>query len=105
MKTLLRNVVPILFMTMVLTIKGYSGSSSSGSEAATSQKMTPAQAQELMNRLEELKAMEPEKMTKTEKKAVRKEVKQIKKAMRDYNGVYISFGALIIIVLLLILIF
>jgi hypothetical protein len=54
--------------------------------------------------LEELKAMDPEKMTKPERKAAKKEVKQIKKAMRDYNGVYLSFGALIIIILLLILI-
>jgi hypothetical protein len=62
------------------------------------------QAQVMMNRLEEIKAMDKSNMTRTEKKALRKEVKTIKAAMADLNGgVYLSVGAIIIIVLLLIL--
>jgi hypothetical protein len=62
-------------------------------------------AQELLNRLEEIKAMDVESMTKAEKKELRKEVKSIKKEMRKINdgGVYISVGGIIIILLLLIL--
>lgn len=62
------------------------------------------QAQVMMNRLEEIKAMDKSNMTRIEKKALRKEVKTIKVAMADLNGgVYLSVGAIIIIVLLLIL--
>jgi uncharacterized protein (DUF2141 family) len=62
------------------------------------------QAQVMMNRLEEIKAMDKSNMTRAEKKALRKEVKSIKMAMADLNGgVYLSVGAIIIIVLLLIL--
>jgi hypothetical protein len=61
-------------------------------------------AQVMMNRLEEIKAMDKSNMTRTEKKALRKEVKTIKAAMSDLSGgVYLSVGAIIIIVLLLIL--
>jgi nicotinate-nucleotide pyrophosphorylase len=62
------------------------------------------QAQVMMNRLEEIKAMDKSNMTRTEKKALRKEVKTIKAAMSELSGgVYLSVGAIIIIVLLLIL--
>lgn len=69
--------------------------------------MTAEQVQKaevMMNRLEEIKAMDKSDMTRTEKKALRKEVKTIKMAMADLSGgVYLSVGAIIIIVLLLIL--
>jgi hypothetical protein len=62
------------------------------------------QAEVMMKRLEEIKAMDKSNMTRAEKKALRKEVKSIKVAMADLNGgVYLSVGAIIIIVLLLIL--
>ena len=63
-------------------------------------------AQQMIHRLEEIRDMDKSTMTRDEKKALRKEVKEIRKeARRDgVKGVYISIGALIIIVLLLILI-
>jgi hypothetical protein len=72
----------------------------SSTEAAAAKR-----AGELVKRLEEIKAMDIEGMTKAEKKALRKEVKSIKKEMREINdgGVYISVGGIIIILLLLIL--
>ncbi len=65
-------------------------------------------AQEMLTRLETIKAMDVNTLTKAEKKSLRREVKSIKKEMKTTNtsnGVYISIGAAIIIVLLLILIF
>lgn len=102
MKALLKNLVPVLLMTIGMTINGYSARSGSGRTSTST--MTPAQAEAMMKRLEEIKAMEPDNLTRSERKAVRKEVKEIKKAMANYNGVYLSVGAIIIIVLLLILI-
>ncbi len=62
-------------------------------------------AQQLLQRLEEIKGMDKSELTKLEKKGLRKEVKEIKKEMKAISGgVYLSVGAIIIIVLLLILI-
>lgn len=61
-------------------------------------------ATKMIERLEEIKAMDKSKMTRVEKKTLRKEVKAIKKSLNaSGNGVYLSVGAVIIIILLLIL--
>ena len=63
-----------------------------------------AEAEALLNRLEEIDAIDKSDLNATEKKALRKEVRSIKKELREIgNGVYLSAGAIIIIVLLLIL--
>jgi hypothetical protein len=62
------------------------------------------QAQQLMNRLEEIKKLDVRKMSHAEKRAVRKEVKTIKTKLHSIGGgVYISAGALILILILLII--
>ncbi|RZJ29934.1 MAG: hypothetical protein EOO48_06275 [Flavobacterium sp.] len=63
-----------------------------------------SRAEVLLNRLEEIKSMDKSEMTRTEKKALRKEVKAIKSELAaNNNGIYLSVGAIIIIILLLIL--
>ena len=60
--------------------------------------------QQLLQRLEYIKEMDKSEMTRLEKKALRKEVRDIKKEMKEvHRGVYLSIGAIIIIILLLIL--
>jgi hypothetical protein len=55
-------------------------------------------------RLDELNAMDKSKLTSTEKKTLRKEVKSIKSSLREIGGgVYISVTAIILIVFLLII--
>ena len=62
-------------------------------------------AQALLSRLEEIKEMDKTQLTSLERKDLRKEVKSIKRELKTMNqGVYLSVGAIIIIVLLLILI-
>ena len=62
-------------------------------------------AQQLLQRLEEIKGMDKSELTRLEKKNLRKEVKEIKKEMKAVKGgIYLSVGAIIIIILLLILI-
>ena len=67
----------------------------------------PAQQEKtvkLMARLQEIKDMNKENLSRTEKRELRKEVKQMHQAVKtSKNGVYLSIGAIIIIVLLLIL--
>jgi len=58
----------------------------------------------MINRLEEIKALDKSSMTRVEKKELRKEVREIKANLKSSNnGVYLSVGAIIIIILLLIL--
>jgi hypothetical protein len=64
------------------------------------------QAKILLDRLSEINAMDKSKLTSSEKKELRKEVRSTRKLLKELNGgVYLSVGAIIIIVLLLIILF
>jgi hypothetical protein len=67
----------------------------------------PAAAKTILtDRLDEIKSMDKSAMSFNEKQALRKEVRSIDKTLHDgYGGIYISVGALIIIILLLIILF
>lgn len=68
-------------------------------------KEVPAEVKILINRLNEIKAMDKSDLSRAEKKVLRTEVRAISKTLRSSNnGVYLSVGAIIIIILLLILI-
>jgi hypothetical protein len=57
----------------------------------------------MVNRLNEIKAMDKSSMSSSEKKALRKEVRVIKREIqRSGGGVYLSVGALLLIIILLI---
>ena len=63
-----------------------------------------AQASQLQNRLDEIKAIDKTNLTHSEKKALRREVRAIKKELAVMSGgVYLSIGAILLIALLLIL--
>jgi hypothetical protein len=61
------------------------------------------EAQKLINRLEEIKAMDKSSMTRSQKKELKKEVKAIQKRLDSSGGVYLSVGAVILIIVLLII--
>ena len=62
------------------------------------------QAEILTKRLEEINGMNKSALSRTEKKALRKEVRTIERSLRDIGGgVYISAGAIIVILILLII--
>ncbi len=69
--------------------------------------LTPTQqirVAEIENRLEEIKAMDFKSMSKSEIKDVRSEMKEMKEEARAIGGgIYLSIGAIIVILLLLIL--
>lgn len=63
-----------------------------------------ARVRVLESRLAEIKAIDKTALSKEEKKALRREVKEIKKALAAVGGgVYLSVGAILLIALLLIL--
>lgn len=73
-------------------------------ERTTEPTEIPAEVRIMLDRLEEIKAMDKSDLKRAEKKALRKEVRAIKTQLRTTgNGIYISAGALIIILLLIIL--
>lgn len=65
-----------------------------------------AQFEKITNRVEEIRNMDKSHLTRTEKKELRKELKEMKNQARAIGGggVYLSVGAIIIIILVLILI-
>lgn len=67
----------------------------------TSNPAEAAAATVLINRLNEIDAMDKSTMNSVEKRALRKEVRTIKKELSS-GGVYLSVGALLLIIILLI---
>ena len=64
-----------------------------------------ARLEEIKSRVNEIRAMDKSELTKAERKALKKELKDMNKEARTMKGgVYLSVGAIIIIILLLILI-
>ena len=64
----------------------------------------PAEVQVMLDRLEAIKAMDKSELESSEKKELRAEVREIKSTLRATgNGLYISTGAVIIILLLIII--
>ena len=93
-------------MTMIalLSFMPNSSMATNDNNAIATEKVESVEAQTMISRLEEIKTMDKSNMTSQEKKALRKEVRSIKKSLAELNGgVYLSVGAIIIIVLLLIL--
>lgn len=70
----------------------------------TAEKEIPVEVKVLLNRLEEIKKMDKSLLNHSEKKALRKEVRSINSNLRSSgNGLYLSVGAIILIVILLII--
>jgi len=66
--------------------------------------VVPEEAKVLLNRLDEIKKIDAKTLTHAEKKNLHKEVRSIKKELKEISGgVYISVAALILIVLLLVI--
>ena len=105
MKTIsnLKRMTLLLALAIVLPIQTFAMDSST--LPVNEPKTEEAYAAKLVHRLEEIKAMDRSNMSRTEKKALRQEVKGIKKELATAGGgVYLSVGAIIIVILLLILI-
>jgi hypothetical protein len=95
-----KKIIPVLLMSIGLSLV----------TPVFSANLTPVKteipkevrAQQIENRLIEIRDMDKTNLSKAEKKDLRKEVKGLKKEARN-SGIYLSVGAIIIIILLLIL--
>jgi hypothetical protein len=97
----IQNVVKSLLVISVLSIASPSMANTSDKPVIENHK---AEAARLTNRLEEIRAMDKNTLSRNEKKALRVEVREIKKELAVVSGgVYLSIGAILLIALLLIL--
>ena len=104
MKKPIKNIVTALLIVSAIPTQMYAGTPVA--PKVNTINIDEAKAEVMLKRLNEIKDMDKSNMTRPEKKALRKEVKEIQKVMSGGNGgIYISVGALIIIILLLIIIF
>jgi hypothetical protein len=101
MKNLLRSALIIMMISVAPTLQANDVVNPLKDPRQT-ETANAAEIQRLTKRLEEIKAMDVSNMTHKEKRALRKEVRAAEKTMQS-SGVYISVGALVIIILLLIL--
>jgi hypothetical protein len=93
------NKAVLLFLFLAVASPGF-GRANAEASAPT----TEAVALKLTNRLEEIKTMDKTHLSAGERKALRKEVREIKKELAAMGGgVYLSVGAILLIALLLIL--
>jgi hypothetical protein len=100
-QSIIRTILVVCFISVAMP----SFSATTTPVANTTATENPEQqVRRLEQRLEEIKGMDHKKMSSSEKRALRKEVRAIKKEMAEISGgVYISVGALLLIILLIIL--
>ena len=80
------------------------GSNAAAAPANSSVIISDSAAGVLLVRLNAIKEMDKSTLSASQKKELRKEVKAIRQTLRDsHRGVYLSVGAVLIIILLLIL--
>lgn len=95
----------LMAFTMMFSLGSYAATTTNGTVPTTApvEATMDPEVQRMVNRLEELKAMDTKNMPRSEKRKYAKEVKHIQKKLNAVGGgVYISAGALILIIVLLI---
>ncbi|MFA5297663.1 MAG: hypothetical protein WC389_05580 [Lutibacter sp.] len=95
----------LYLMVMMLSLGAFTTvNASEKTPKATAPTEIPAEVQVMLNRLDEIKEMDKSDLSRAEKKELRKEVRAINTEIRSSgNGLYLSIGAIIIILLLIIL--
>lgn len=95
-------------MVLMLSFSAFSNTmmaSEKNPTTTTTPKEMPAEVRTMLNRLEEIKAMDRSALKPADRKALRKEVRAIKTEIKSTgNGIYMSAGAIIIVLLILLLI-
>lgn len=105
MRKLKVYVVAAFLMIAVIPAQLNAATATTPAAIAKTELVESEAADALIARLEAINAMDKTSMNSTEKKALRKEVRSIKQELKAINsgGIYLSVGAIILVVLLLIL--
>lgn len=93
-----------MVLSLVMIPSSAMASETNPTPKTTEKTEIPAEVKTMLNRLEEIKDMNKSDLSRAERKELRKEVRTIKREIRSSgNGLYISTGAIIIILLLIII--
>ncbi|MBK5286565.1 MAG: hypothetical protein JJE25_14310 [Bacteroidia bacterium] len=104
MKKLTVYLMTVLLSLTFIPVQVKAGAEPAPTSMPASAPAESAQAKILLERLNEIKALDRSKLSSSEKKELRKEVRSTKKQLKELSGgIYLSVGAVIIIILLLIL--
>jgi hypothetical protein len=94
-------------MILLVSLSSFSSSiiaAEKNPKTPTETKAVQAEVAKLVTRLETIRAMDKSTLDRSEKRVLRKEVRAIKSELKDKrHGVYVSVGAFIIIILLLVI--
>jgi hypothetical protein len=103
-KSILGISVAVLLMTCIPSIQSRAATATKPATTNTISASDAAEAKALFERLDEIKAMDKSRLSSSEKKQLRKEVRASRERIKEMGGgVYISVGAIIIILLLILL--
>ena len=97
-----KKLISLLLVALCLTTATPAFATDETPTTNTENPKNDARSQQLTNRLIQIRDMDKSNLTRAEKRELRKEVKQIKRDSRG-KGIYLSVGAIIVILLLLIL--
>jgi predicted PurR-regulated permease PerM len=96
--------IATLISLLMLLIAAPSMAKASNENSTPNNTMNEAELKSLVNRLEEIKSMDKSDLNSLEKKELRKEIRSINKDLKtNAGGVYLSVGAILVVILLLIL--
>ena len=103
------SIVILSFLLVISVVNSYAASGDNDRPKKERIEMTDEQKkirlEEIRARVSEIKEMDKSSLSKAERKAVKKELRDMRKESKEMKGgVYLSVGAIIIIILLLILI-
>lgn len=100
----MKNLVKIGFFLLLITVAMPSNSMNVlNNTTASPNAMSESEASRLANRLNEIETMDKSNLSRPEKRELRREVRAIKKTADSSGGVYLSVGAVILIIVLLII--
>ena len=104
MKKLPLYVLAVFMMFAVIPLQLQAAANTTPAAMAATKPVESELIEALNARLVEIKEMDKSTLTRSEKRALRKEVREIKKELKTLSGgVYLSVGAIIIVLLLLVL--
>lgn len=99
-----QKIIRIASFLVLLAIAIPASSATIVPESSATARTEDARSQQLLQRLNDIKALDKSELTRLDKKALRKEVVSIKKEMKKITGgIYLSAAAVIIIILVLLL--
>jgi hypothetical protein len=99
-----KTIFCLVIVGLLLTISPrISRASTTTSSIVVNNSVESDRAKTLLLRLNVIKAMDKSKMTSSEKRELRVEVRSMQREYRHYGGVYVSVGTVLIIVLLILL--